>query len=84
MASENIFSALSKGKSPRDENYLTEAFVFVINSLLQEDKDKDIGLEILNKLCVNQNEFSFDESEAISVSTRAAPRICGVRLGIHR
>jgi hypothetical protein len=70
MSSENIFSALAKDKHPKDENYLTESFVFVINSLLQKDKDKDIGLELLNKLCARKDEFSFDEDESISVSTQ--------------
>lgn len=68
MASENIFSALAKYNSARDENYLTEAFVFLINSLLL--KERTIGLEILTQLCANNNEFSFDEDEAISISTQ--------------
>jgi len=68
MSSQNIFSALAKCNSARDENYLTEAFVFVIDSLLQ--KEPSIGLEILTQLCVNNNEFSFEADEDISVSTQ--------------
>ena len=68
MSGENIFSALAKYNSAIDENYLTEAFVFVINSLLQ--KERTIGLEILTRLCVENNEFSFDMDEVISVSTQ--------------
>jgi len=68
MSSENIFSALAKYNSAIDENYLTEALVFVINALLQ--LDRPIGLEILTQLCVRDNEFSFDIGEDISVSTQ--------------
>ncbi len=68
MSGENIFSALAKYNSAADENYLTEAFVFVINSLLQQERP--IGIEILIQLCVRNNEFSFDIGEDISVSTQ--------------
>jgi hypothetical protein len=68
MSGENIFSALAKYNSAIDENYLTESFVFVINTLLE--RERSIGLEILNQLCVNNNEFSFDTNEVISVSTQ--------------
>jgi len=36
MSGVNIFSALAKYNSASDENYLTESFVFVINTLLQQ------------------------------------------------
>jgi len=68
MPDENIFSALAKYNSAIDENYLTESFVFVINTLLQQECS--IGIEILTQLCVNNNEFSFDIDENISVSTQ--------------
>ena len=68
MSGENIFSALAKYNSAIDENYLTESFVFVINSLLV--RERPIGLEILARLCVENNEFSFDANEVISVSTQ--------------
>lgn len=68
MVDENIFSALAKYNSAIDENYLTESFVFVINSLLE--REHPIGLEILTRLCVENNEFSFDTDESISVSTQ--------------
>ncbi|MBA7655791.1 hypothetical protein ES703_63700 [subsurface metagenome] len=68
MSNENIFSALAKYNSAIDENYLTESFVFVINALLQREHPS--GLEILTKLCVENNEFSFDIGEDISVSTQ--------------
>lgn len=68
MPSENIFSALAKYNSAVDENYLTEAFVYLINHLLS--KERPLGFEILNKLCVKNSEFCFDEDEHVSVSTQ--------------
>jgi len=68
MSDENIFSALAKYNSAVDENYLTESFVFVLNALLQ--RERPVGLEILTQLCVNNNEFSFDIGEDVSVSTQ--------------
>ena len=68
MSNENIFSALAKYNSATDENYLTEAFVFLVNHLLAEEQT--IGLEVLTQLCVKDNEFSFDIGEDISVSTQ--------------
>jgi len=47
MSDENIFSALEKYNSAIDENYLTESFVFVINTLLQQERP--IGIEILTQ-----------------------------------
>jgi len=68
MSGENIFSTLGKYYSARDENYLTEAFVFLVNSLLL--KERTTGIEILNQLCVSNNEFSFNEEETIFISTQ--------------
>lgn len=68
MSGGNIFSALAKYNSAIDENYLTEAFVFIINSLLEQDRP--LGFEILTHLCVKNNEFAFNIDEAISVSTQ--------------
>jgi len=59
---------LAKYNSAIDENYLTESFVFVINSLLA--RERPIGLKILTQLCVKDNEFSFDIGEDVSVSTQ--------------
>ena len=70
MSNENIFSTLAKYNSLIDENYLTEAFVFLINSLLT--KERPIALEILTKLCVKNGDFSFGEDEHVSVSTQVA------------
>jgi len=68
MVNENIFSALAKYNSAIDENYLTEAFVFVLNSLLL--KERPLGVGILTQLCVNDNEFAFGPDEHVSISTQ--------------
>ncbi len=68
MNTENIFSALSKYSSSQDENYLTESFVFVLNELLR--RERQICLDILTKLCIKDNEFSFDIDEDVLVTTQ--------------
>ena len=65
---KSIFSALAKYSLPQGENYLTEAFVFLINCLL--NIDRTAGIEILTKLCVEKDEFSFTADEDISVLTQ--------------
>lgn len=68
MFSGDVFSTLAKYNSAIDENYLTESFVFLINSLLE--RERHIGVEILNSLCVQNNDFSFNMDEVISVSSQ--------------
>jgi len=68
MSSKDIFSSLAKYASASEENYLTEAFVFLINSLL--DRERPTGLELLNYLCFNSDDFFFGMDEVISVSTQ--------------
>lgn len=64
---KNIFLTLEKYTNS-DENYLTEAFVFILNSLLE--KDRLICIKILNYLCVKNDEYAFSPSENISISTQ--------------
>lgn len=64
----NIFTVLGKYSSTSEENYLTEAFVFLVKHLL--DRDHPVGIELLTKLCVDNDEFVFDPSEPISVATQ--------------
>lgn len=66
MTEANIFSALGKYLTS-EENYLTEAFVFLLNTLLA--RERALGVEILNKLC-GANQLCFDGNEDISVSTQ--------------
>ena len=67
---KNIFSTLAKYSLPQDENYLTEAFVFLINSLLVDEKA--VGTRILNRLCVEDGEIVFTVGDDIAVSTQYA------------
>ena len=65
---KSIFSALAKYSLPQDENYLTEAFVFLINSLLANEKI--VGIQILNRLCAENGELAFTVDDDIAVSTQ--------------
>jgi len=67
---KSIFSALAKYSLPQDENYLTEAFVFLINSLLANEKI--LGIQILNRLCVENGGMVFTVDDDIAVSTQYA------------
>lgn len=66
MSEPNVFLALGK-YSTSEENYLTEAFVFLLNTLLL--REHAIGVEILNRLC-GANQFCLNGDEDISVSTQ--------------
>lgn len=68
MRSKDIFSALAKYNSATDENYLTEALVFVVKSLFS--RERLLGIELLDYLCVKNNEFSFGEDERVAISTQ--------------
>jgi hypothetical protein len=68
MMGNNIFSALAKYNSAIDENYLTESFVFLVNELLR--KDLSIAVDLLNFMCVTNDEFCFQPGERIRVSTQ--------------
>ncbi len=72
MTSKDIFTALAKYNSARDENYLTESFIFVINSVLVNTQgiDRQIACEFLTKLCAKNNEFEFNEADNIVISTQ--------------
>ena len=65
MDTRNIFSSLGKYNSARDEDYFTEAFVFIINTLL--DTDRPMAIDILNRLCVNDKEFSFIQTKSFQL-----------------
>jgi len=65
---ENIFSALAKYSSRESENYLTEAFVFLLTHLLE--RDRRTAVKILDQLCVKDEGFSFDPEQTIIISTQ--------------
>jgi len=66
MSEANIFSTLGKYLTS-EENYLTEAFVLLLNTLLV--REPALGVEILNKLC-GANQLYFNVNEDVSVSTQ--------------
>lgn len=57
MPNVNVFSALSKYTSDESENYLTESLTFLINSLLQ--RERQIGIAVLTRLCVDITEQTY-------------------------
>jgi hypothetical protein len=67
---KDIFSALGKYNSAVNENYLTEAFVFLLNFLLENERS--LCLEILRSLCVNDKEYHFTEDEALVICTQTS------------
>ena len=68
MYSDNIFSALAKYNSAIDENYLTESFIYIVNTLLS--RERTLGIEILNKLCFENSNVCFTINENIYISTQ--------------
>ncbi len=60
----NVFSALAKYGSTESEDYLTVAFAFLRNMLLERDRSAGVGL--LTALCADDG-LSFGEAEDITV-----------------
>jgi hypothetical protein len=67
--SEDIFSCLAKYGPAADENYLTEALVFVTRLLLE--RSPSVGLEMVNWLCCQSLEPWFDDPDSVALSTQA-------------
>ena len=68
LLDSNIFLSLGKYNSAIDENYLTESFAFLINELLC--REPLFGTEIINHICVVNDDFRFNSDEVILVSTQ--------------
>ena len=64
----NVFSSLAKSSSGSVEDYLTEAFVFVVRLLLQ--RSTSAGLEIINSLCGNGRGWSFLDPKQVDIQTQ--------------
>ncbi|MCB9444201.1 MAG: PD-(D/E)XK nuclease family protein [Ardenticatenaceae bacterium] len=62
----NVFSVLSRYAPRATENYLTEAFVFVVKMLL--DRQSDAGLDIVNRLC--DLSLDFTNPKTIVITTQ--------------
>jgi hypothetical protein len=68
MKSPNIFQTLSKYGSRQEEDYLTESFVLLIKMLLE--RNPDIGLGFINKICGLTKNKTFKKTELLSISTQ--------------
>ena len=71
MSDTDLFSALSKyDASNSPENYLTEAFAFLLRHLLVDEPS--VAVALLNDLCGADDKFKFrrEESRAITVETQ--------------
>jgi len=68
LMNENVFSSLSKYGSGVDENYLTEALVFVTKLLL--DRKPATGLDMVNLLCGQRQETCFSHPTSVLISTQ--------------
>ena len=66
--SKNVFETLYKFVSYAEENYLSESLVFLLALLLE--RDHDIGLAIINRLCGLPQSDHFDDPQAITISTQ--------------
>lgn len=68
MSYDNVFTSLEKYNSATDENYLTEAFVFLLNTLLKNEPL--ISCELLTTICAQNNDFKFTPQDNISILTQ--------------
>lgn len=66
--SKNIFISLAQYASRQDENFLSEAFVYLISMMLE--KDKPVGISILQKISGLKSQSWYSEKEQISISTQ--------------
>lgn len=63
----NLFSVLERYQSS-PENYLTESFVFVLRTLLE--KERKIGISLLNIICSGLNGIQYGEENNIVIKTQ--------------
>lgn len=64
----NLFSALSRYATRQEENFLTEALVYVLNLLLEKTDAK--GVEILQQICGDATASWFTDYGNISITTQ--------------
>lgn len=64
----SIFSVLSRYAHRQEENYLTEAFVYLIELLLERSPES--GLKLLDKLCGERTKGWFSNHEEITIKTQ--------------
>ncbi|MBN1135415.1 MAG: PD-(D/E)XK nuclease family protein [Anaerolineae bacterium] len=68
----NVFSHLSRFAAS-EENYLTEALVFVVRLLLE--RSTPLGLELVNLLCGAEHDTWFQDPTTVVISTQVATEI---------
>ena len=63
-----MFSALSRYAFRQEENFLTESLVYILNLILE--RENEIGLSILTKLCGVRFATWLDNASIISITTQ--------------
>jgi len=61
---DNLFSSLNQWAHRQEENFLTEAFVFLLNHLLENEAE--IGKQLLNWLCFDNENHFLDQLPTVS------------------
>jgi hypothetical protein len=64
----NLFSSLSRYAFRQEENFLTESLVYLLNSFLE--REAEIGLAILARLCGDKTKDWFDQLNQIAITTQ--------------
>lgn len=64
----DLFSLLSRYAMRQEENFLTESLVYLLNLIL--DREKEIGLNILEHLCGEKFSTWLENGSAISITTQ--------------
>ena len=65
---ESMFTALGKYNSPVHENYLTEAFVYVLKYMLIQERR--LGKEVLSRLCYGDRLDAFEHDSEVALVTQ--------------
>ena len=64
----DLFSVLSRYAFRQEENFLTESLVYLLNLILE--REKQIGLDILARLCGSQAAPWFENDSNIQISSQ--------------
>ncbi|MHC1698832.1 MAG: hypothetical protein AB9919_12380 [Geobacteraceae bacterium] len=71
--SNNLFSALYKWAHRHDENFLTEAFVYLLQHLLNDQPAS--GIQIIERLTCGLCNLSPEEADLVSISTQVSTEV---------
>jgi hypothetical protein len=64
----NVFNSLSRYSTSQEENYLTEAFVYLLRLLFERVPEQ--GIQLLNEICELSQEGMFTNAGEVSISTQ--------------